>query len=96
MATATTTKRLYAVDEIERLQRDADREFVEKFLGRLKCNITSATPKGFSTGVKIAALLDDYMESGRLKEAMLITCVLAAVGNGRADECLEVLREIVS
>ncbi len=97
MATATRAKTLYSVDDIERIQRDADRDYVERSIGAMKSRIPSIKDRADQTSaIQLMNYLDGLMNDGRVRDAAIVTFGVVAASKGRADEVLEVLRELAS
>lgn len=94
---ATTVKKLWGANELNRIQREADREFVESNLSRLKVTLCGlGQGRQLALGLTIAKLLDLYMEGSDIQEAAIVAYGLKAAAAGQGDEALAALRELAT
>ncbi len=95
--TTATRRKLYTADDLERIQREADRDFVERTIGAMKSRIPSIVDRADQAiATQLVCYLDRLMNAGRIRDAAIITFSIVASSKGRADDVLEVLRELAS
>jgi hypothetical protein len=91
----TTPRKLSEVGDAARLQREADREHVEKSAARMKANIPSIELRqSQQIALRIVQLIDLYMDLGRVQDAAILVYGVQASAFGRGEDALEVLREL--